>query len=258
MFTTAPKTLFFWAFFEIFVFHFSYKKTKTKKCTFFFRKLFFWQPDKLPKYYFRTPTHYLCFFKIPNKHSKIGEKQATKNLGPSFDATLDQVLTLKNPNLGPSFDSTPYIYIYISICLYTYKYVWRCPIILGQKWHFYAKHRWKCLFVVFSCAPGCVHALSGLVAAILRFAAALAALILRLRPAGCDLGSPKHHTYRGGLGLRFSNRSGLRPVAIWLCGHKPRMSFPLGNRLRFQVRVGAAGDVATQIASDLRARVEGH
>ena len=36
------------------------------------------------------------------------------------------------------------------------------------------------------------------------------------------------------------------------------MSFPLGNRLRFRVRVGAAGDVATQIASDLRPRVEGH
>ena len=50
--------------------------------------------------------------------------------------------------------------------------------------------------------------------AILRFAAALAALILRLQPAGCDLESPKHHKYRGGLGLRFSNRSGLRPVAI--------------------------------------------
>ena len=35
------------------------------------------------------------------------------------------------------------------------------------------------------------------------------------------------------------------------------MSFPLGNRLRFQVLVGAVGDVATQIASDLRPRVEG-
>ena len=55
----------------------------------------------------------------------------------------------------------------------------------------------------------------------------------------CDLGSSKHHNckYRGGLGLRFSNRSGLRPVAIWACGYKPRMSFPLGNRLRFQVRL---------------------
>ena len=50
--------------------------------------------------------------------------------------------------------------------------------------------------------------------AILRFAAALAALILRLRPAGCDLGSAKLHKYRGGLALRFPNRSGLRPVAI--------------------------------------------
>ena len=50
--------------------------------------------------------------------------------------------------------------------------------------------------------------------AILRLVAALAALILRLRPAGCDLASAKLHKYRGGLGLRFSNRSGLRPVAI--------------------------------------------
>ena len=43
--------------------------------------------------------------------------------------------------------------------------------------------------------------------AILRFVATWAALILRLRPAGCDLGSAKLHKYRGGLGLRFSNRS---------------------------------------------------
>ena len=48
--------------------------------------------------------------------------------------------------------------------------------------------------------------------------------ILRLRLAGCDLGSAKLHKYRGGLGLRFSNRSRLRPVAIWVCGHKPKMS----------------------------------
>ena len=47
---------------------------------------------------------------MPPKHYKTGEKQA-KNLGPSFDATLDQVLTQKKPNLGPIFDSTTYIYI---------------------------------------------------------------------------------------------------------------------------------------------------
>ena len=42
---------------------------------------------------------------------------------------------------------------------------------------------------------------------------------------------------KGGLGLWVSNRSGLRPAAIWICGHKTKFSFPLGNRLRFQVRV---------------------
>ena len=73
-----------------------------------FRKPFFWHPDKLQKNYFRTPTHYLCFFKIPKKQSK-----QTK--------ILDQVLTQpwtkfwrkKNPNLGPSFYATAHIYIYI-------------------------------------------------------------------------------------------------------------------------------------------------
>ena len=43
-------------------------------------------------------------------------KNKQKKLGPSFDATLDQVLTQKNPNLGPSFfDSTAYIYISIRV-----------------------------------------------------------------------------------------------------------------------------------------------
>ena len=53
----------------------------------------------------------------------------------------------------------------------------------------------------------------------------------------------------GGLGLQFSNRSGLRPAVI--C-HKPKTSLLVGNCLRFDfnsVRVGAAGDIATQIAN---------
>ena len=54
-------------------------------------------------------------FKIPPKHYKTGENNQT-NLGPSFDATLDQVLTQKNTHLGPSFDSTPYIYIHTYTC----------------------------------------------------------------------------------------------------------------------------------------------
>ena len=100
LFTATPKTLFFWAFFEIFVFQFchlffflQHKKDKNRKCTFFSKPLFltffsktlFWQPDKLPKIYFRTPTHYLCFSKIPKKHYKIGENKQNK--------ILDQVLT---------------------------------------------------------------------------------------------------------------------------------------------------------------------
>ena len=49
-------------FFHVFLFLFSnIKKTKTKSAH-FFSKTLFWHPDKLPKKYFRTPTHYLCFF----------------------------------------------------------------------------------------------------------------------------------------------------------------------------------------------------
>ena len=99
LFTTTPKTLFFWVFFwnfrfpvfSCFLFFFlQHKKDKNKKCTFFFENPFFWQPDKLPKK-FSHPYTLFVFFKIPKKHYKIGEKQAKKNLGPSFDATLDQL-----------------------------------------------------------------------------------------------------------------------------------------------------------------------
>ena len=59
---------------------------------------------------------------------------------------------------------------------------------------------------------------------------------------------------RGGLGLRVSNHSGLRPAAILICSHKTNVR----SCWRFQMRVGVAGDVAAQIASDLRPQVEGH
>ena len=120
-FTNAQKTLFFWAFFEIFFFHFFHvfsfsfsniKKTKTKS-TRFFSKTLSLTPWQTAKKIFSHPYTLFVFFKIPKKYYKTGEKQANKNLGPSFDATLDQVLTQKTPNLGPSFDSTAYIYIYI-------------------------------------------------------------------------------------------------------------------------------------------------
>ena len=118
-FTTTQKTLFFWAFFEIFLFHvfhvlsFSFsnmKKTKTKSAHFFSKTLFL-TPWQTAKKLFSHPYTLFVFFKIPKKHYKTGEKQANKNLGPGFDATLDQVLTQRTPNPGPGFDSTAYIYI---------------------------------------------------------------------------------------------------------------------------------------------------
>ena len=118
LFTTTPKTLFFWASFKIFVFHcfhifFQHKKDKNKKCT-FFSKPFFDNLTNCPKIFSRPYTLFV-FFEIPKKHYKIGENKQN-NLGPSFDATLDQVLTQKNPNLGPSFDSTAHMYMYMLLC----------------------------------------------------------------------------------------------------------------------------------------------
>ena len=92
-FTTTPKTLFFWAFFEIFLFQlfriflftFSNIKTTKIKSAHFFRKPFFWHPDKLPKKYFRTPYTLFVILNIPIKHYKSGENKQT--------SILDQVLT---------------------------------------------------------------------------------------------------------------------------------------------------------------------
>ena len=56
--------------------------------------------------------------------------------------------------------------------------------------------------------------LSGLVAGDSAICGRLAALILRLRPAGLRFEEFRSSVKRGGLGLRFSNRSGLRPAAI--------------------------------------------
>ena len=55
---------------------------------------------------------------------------------------------------------------------------------------------------------------SGLVAGDSAICGHLAALILRLRPAGLRFEQFRSPVKRGGLGLRFSNRSGLRPAAI--------------------------------------------
>ena len=56
--------------------------------------------------------------------------------------------------------------------------------------------------------------LSGLVAGDSAICGRLAALILRLRPAGLRFEEFRSPVTWGGLGLRFSNRSGLRPAAI--------------------------------------------
>ena len=110
--------IFFFHFFHVFSFSFSnIKKTKTKSAHFFFENPFFDTLTNCQKIFSHTYTLFV-FFKIPKKHYKTGEKQAKKNLGPSFDATLDQVLTQKTPNLGPGFDSTAYMYIYIYIYIY--------------------------------------------------------------------------------------------------------------------------------------------
>ena len=118
-FTTTQKTLFFLFFFEIFLFHvfhvlsFSFsnmKKTKTKSAH-FFSKTLFWHLDKLPKNYFRTPTHYLCFLRYPKNTIKLGKNKQKK--------ILDQVLTqpwtrfwLKKRQILDQVLTLQHIYIY--------------------------------------------------------------------------------------------------------------------------------------------------
>ena len=66
------------------------------------------------------------------------------------------------------------------------------------------------------------NTLSCLVAGDSAICGRLAALILQLRPASLRFEEFRSPVKRGGMGLRFSNRSGLRPAAIWICGHKPK------------------------------------
>ena len=107
-------------FFHVFSFSFSnLKKTKTKSAH-FFSKTLFWQPDKLPKNYFHAPTLFV-FLRYPKNTIKLG-KPAKTNLGPSFDATLDQVLTQK-PKSWTKFWLYS-IYIYMCVC---------CEVIRGAK-----------------------------------------------------------------------------------------------------------------------------
>ena len=95
---------------------FQHKKRQNKKCTFFYRKPFFWYPDKLPNNYFRAPTHYLCFLDQQKKHYKTGENKQKKSW-TDFQRNLGRISTQNPPNLGRIFNSTAYIYIYISLSL---------------------------------------------------------------------------------------------------------------------------------------------
>ena len=114
-FTTTQKHyfLFFFPCFPSFLLYFfQHNKDKNKSAQLFFSKTLFWHPDKMPKIYFRIPTHYLWFLRCPQNTIRLGKNKQKKswtkfwrNLGPSFDS--------KNPNLGPSFDSTASLYIYI-------------------------------------------------------------------------------------------------------------------------------------------------
>ena len=89
-------------FFMFCLFLFPTWKRQKQKVHIFFRKPFFWHLDKLPKNYFRTPTHYLCFLRYPQNTIKLGKNKQKK--------VLDQVLTqpwtklwLKNPKSWTKF-----------------------------------------------------------------------------------------------------------------------------------------------------------
>ena len=76
----------------------------------FFSKTFFWHPDKLPKNYFRTPTHYLCFFRPAKNTIKLGNKQKILD-GFSTQPWTD--FQLKNPQILDGFSTLQHIYIYM-------------------------------------------------------------------------------------------------------------------------------------------------
>ena len=123
--------------FPFFIFSFLLSKDKNKKCI--FSKTCFWHPDKQPKNYFRTPTHYLWFLRYPQNTMKLG-KNKQKNLGPSFDPTLDQVSTHKNPKSWTKF------WLY-STYTHTYIYIWGNALrFWAQKMFFVTKTRGKRVF----------------------------------------------------------------------------------------------------------------
>ena len=117
-FTATQKTLFFWAFFEIVLsiffsycpfYLFQHKKDKTKSAH-FFSKTLFGHPDKLLKNYFRTPTHYLCFFRPAKNTIKLG-KTSKKKSWTDFQRNLGRIFNSKTPKSWTDFQLYS-IYIY--------------------------------------------------------------------------------------------------------------------------------------------------
>ena len=110
-----PKTLFSvflleftFSFFSYLLFYFfQHKKDKNKKCTFFPKTLF----DTLTncQKIFSHPCTLFVIFKIPKNTLKLGKTSKT-NLGPSFDATLDQVWTQKTKSWFKFWLSSTYTY----------------------------------------------------------------------------------------------------------------------------------------------------
>ena len=180
---------------------------------FFQKALVFFLPSILPLFIFLLSP--LCFFPL---------------LSPPDSVLLD----ILKPKVCPDGDASGLslslsIYLSISFSLWT-----TCDQDLSYLKHTFKKHPlWRRMreftsqsgFVFGVRGLGCivrVWELSGLVAGDSAICGRLAALILRLRPAGLRFEEFRSPVKRGGLGLRFSNRSGLRPAAIWVCGHKPK------------------------------------
>ena len=74
-----------------------------------FRKPFF---DTLTICYFRTPTHYLCFFRPAENTIKLGKNKQKKSW-TDFQRNLGRIFNSKTPKSWTDFQLYIYIYIYI-------------------------------------------------------------------------------------------------------------------------------------------------
>ena len=123
-----PKNTIFHFFLRIFFFHvfhivlFTFsniKKTKTKSAHFFLKTLF-WHPDKLPKIYFRTPTHYLCFSR-PAKNTIKQGKTNKKKSWTDFQRNLGRIFNSETPKSWTDFQLySAYIYIWLFVDMHTH------------------------------------------------------------------------------------------------------------------------------------------